>query len=109
MKEENIVDTIIAKLQPLGLERVILFGSYANGSATPQSDIDLYVVTKDEYIPYSFKERSELTKKISKKLREIRSHTPLDLIVHTKKMAQSFKNLESAFSKEIWQNGKILI
>lgn len=109
MEKETLIESIVTKLKSLELEKVILFGSYANGSATDQSDIDLYVVTKDEYVPSTFKERSELAKKVSTKLRDIRSHTPLDLIVHTKKMAQSFKDSQSAFSKEIWQNGKVLL
>ena len=47
---------ILQKLKPLDLDHVILFGSYAYGTPTEDSDIDLYVVTKDDYVPESFKE-----------------------------------------------------
>ena len=38
-------------LAPLHPEKVILFGSYAWGRPTPDSDIDLYVVTQDDFLP----------------------------------------------------------
>ena len=38
---QRLVDTLAATLQP---EKVILFGSHANGRATADSDVDLFVV-----------------------------------------------------------------
>ncbi len=41
----NTLDTIkkdiITRLKPLHLDKIILFGSYANGTQTQDSDIDL--------------------------------------------------------------------
>ncbi len=41
----EIVDTIVAVADP---EKVILFGSYARGDATAESDLDLLVVKETE-------------------------------------------------------------
>ena len=48
---ENIKSDIVIRLKPLDLDQIILFGSYAYGTPNEDSDIDLYVVTKDEFIP----------------------------------------------------------
>lgn len=58
---------ILERLQPLDPERVILFGSYAYGNPTEDSDIDLYVVTKDEFVPATYAEKRELVRKISRR------------------------------------------
>ncbi|RUM73183.1 MAG: hypothetical protein DSZ11_06455 [Sulfurovum sp.] len=54
---ESIKLEIIKCLEPLNLDKVILFGSYAYGTPNIDSDIDLYVVTKDEYTPQNWKEK----------------------------------------------------
>jgi len=54
---ESIKLEIIKRLEPLNLDKVILFGSYAYGTPNIDSDIDLYVVTKDEYTPQNWKEK----------------------------------------------------
>jgi hypothetical protein len=48
---EAIKKEIVEQLKPLDPEKVILFGSYAYGQPTEESDIDLYIVTKDDFIP----------------------------------------------------------
>ena len=57
---EELKREIVERLRPLDPERVILFGSYAHGNPTEDSDIDLYVVTKDEFVPRSFREKADL-------------------------------------------------
>ncbi|MBZ0168102.1 DNA polymerase III subunit beta [Candidatus Methylomirabilis lanthanidiphila] len=41
---QTMVDRIVQRFHPL---RVILFGSYARGSAVPESDVDLLVVLRE--------------------------------------------------------------
>lgn len=100
---------IIERLKPLDPEKIILFGSYAYGTPTEGSDIDLYVVTKDDFIPQSWREKSEITKKVSRTLRDLRSRFAIDLIVHTKQMNDKFVELDSSFSREILNRGKVLV
>ncbi|MEA1981993.1 MAG: nucleotidyltransferase domain-containing protein [Campylobacterota bacterium] len=106
---DKIKYEIIHRLKPLDLDRVILFGSYAYGRPNEESDIDLYVVTKDEFIPKSFKEKSAITKNVSRAIRDLRSTFAIDLIVHTKAMSKNFKELNSSFSKELLNKGVVLL
>ena len=44
----KIIDNYISKLRlKISLDQVILYGSYAKGTAHEWSDIDLYIVSKD--------------------------------------------------------------
>ena len=60
---EELKQEILERLRPLDPERVILFGSYAHGNPTEDSDIDLYVVTKDEFVPTTYAEKGRLSGK----------------------------------------------
>ena len=88
---------IIERLKPLNPDKIILFGSYANGTATEDSDIDLYIVTSDDFTPQTWREKSDIYLKYSKRLRDLQKEIPIDLIVHTKQMHKKFQELNSSF------------
>ena len=102
---EEIKQEIIKRLKPLDLDKVILFGSYAYGKPHEDSDIDLYVVTNDNYTPQSFKESMDLRLKISRAVKDLQKIIPIDIITHTRKMHKKFAEINSSFSQEILQNG----
>ena len=106
---DTIKQNIITRLKPLHLDKVILFGSYAYGNPTDDSDVDLYVVTKDDFLPQTFKEKSTLTKKVSRAIRDLRSDMAIDLIVHTRTMHKNFKELNSSFAQELLEKGIVLL
>jgi len=106
---EKVKLEIVERLKPLNPDKVILFGSYAYGTPNEDSDIDLYVVTKDEFIPQSFREKNNIYLSISKVLRDLRSKFAIDLIVHTKSMSNKFIEINSSFSQELLTKGKILL
>jgi len=106
---ENFKSEIIKRLEPLNIDKIILFGSYAYGVPNKDSDIDLYIVTKDDFIPQNYKEKRALVWSISEKILDIRKKYAIDLLVHTKKMHHKFIELQSSFAKEILQNGKVLL
>jgi len=105
---EKLKKEIVERLKPLNLEKIILFGSYAYGNPNEDSDIDLYVVTKDDFIPQSFKENGEVYLKVSRLIREIRYIIPVDLIVHTRAMYHRFGTIGSSFAKELLKDGVVL-
>jgi len=102
------INDIVNNLKPIKPEKIILFGSYANGKPSEDSDIDLIVVTNDNNFPQNYAEKREIHLKVAQHLSEMMSKVPIDLIVYTKPMFKKFIELDSMFSKEITQYGKTL-
>lgn len=82
----------------INLVKIILFGSYAYGQPTPESDIDLLVV-------------ADTDKKFHERVQEVRSilpkDRPFDLIVLTPSEYQKVK-LENGMIVEIEAKGRII-
>ena len=109
MLPENVKNEIISNLKSLDPEKIILFGSYAYGTPTKDSDIDLYIVTKNPQVPESFSEKIKLKVQISDLLNPIRDRFSLDIIVHTHPMYVRFMELGSNLSQTIRDKGIELI
>jgi predicted nucleotidyltransferase len=106
---EKLKLEIIEKLKPLNPYQVILFGSYAYGVPHKNSDIDLYVVTNDEFMPQTWKEKSQIHQRVSKAIRDIAKKYPTDLITHTKAMHKKFVEMDSMFSRKILNEGVVIL
>jgi predicted nucleotidyltransferase len=106
MDKNRIIILLQKALFPLGINKAILFGSYVKGNETELSDIDLLVVTNDNFIPQSFSEKMKL--KIASALKSLRKHFDIDLIVHTKPMHDKFIKQNSLFKNEIINTGQII-
>lgn len=102
---EELRREVLERLRPLDPERVILFGSYARGNPTEDSDIDLYVVTKDDFVPANYHEKRDLVRKVSRAILDLRQRYPIDLIVHTRKMSEMFFQQGGSFAREIREGG----
>ncbi|MDO9040601.1 MAG: nucleotidyltransferase domain-containing protein, partial [Bacteroidota bacterium] len=91
MKTDNTyIQQLKEKLKELNPYRVFLFGSYAYGTPHIDSDIDLLVVTNDEFIPQTFQEKTNLYISISEHILNISKQVPVDLIVYTLPMYKQF-------------------
>jgi uncharacterized protein len=108
MKGLNYLPALIEKLKTTKPEKIILFGSYAYGEPSTDSDLDILVVTEDNFIPSSFSEKSKIYLKIARSISEIKREFPVDLIVHTKAMHQLFIEINSLFARELILKGKVL-
>lgn len=106
--QKNYINEIIKNLKSIYPEKIILFGSYVIGNFNSDSDIDLIVVTKDDFYPKNYRERMDIQLKVSRKLDNIAKNIPVDLIVYTKPMFKKFLEIDSLFAREINQNGKII-
>ncbi|PKL16088.1 MAG: nucleotidyltransferase domain-containing protein [Spirochaetae bacterium HGW-Spirochaetae-5] len=106
---ENIRIEIIEALKKMDPEKVILFGSYAWGNPDCDSDIDLYVVTKDDFMPSSWSQKRDIVRNVSRQMHVLREKYAIDIIVHTKPMHKKFIETGSCFSKEIIGSGLELI
>ena len=72
MDIDKIKQQIVEALKPLKPEKIILFGSYAYGSPTEDSDLDICVVEK------SYKNRWDEKAKIRNLLNDIKM--PMDIL-----------------------------
>lgn len=105
MLYEEIKNQIVERLKKAGVEKIILFGSHAWGEPHKDSDMDLYVVTGDEYMPENFKEKSDIYLRIISLLDDIQGVIPIDMIVHTKPMYEKFIKLNGMFCRKILRDG----
>ena len=87
---------IAAEFRP---QRIVLFGSYARGRATPDSDVDLLIIM-------SFEGRS-VHKSVEIRLK-LRPRFPLDLPVPTPQMVRERLEIGHCFMKDIVENGRVL-
>jgi len=94
------IERIVSALKP---EKIILFGSYASGNPTHDSDVDLLVIMKTR------KKRAERYVAVSQVLYPRRF--PVDIIVKTpKEVEEAMKGGKdnSFFIREIIKKGKVL-
>ena len=102
---EILKKQIVEQLKPLAPQKVILFGSHAWGTPDKDSDLDIYVVTNDNFMPNNWKEKSEIYLKYKKNLDTINKQKGIDLIVHTKPMYDKFVQMDGMFCRKILQHG----
>lgn len=96
-----IIDFINSTLHFRGIEKIILFGSYAKLIYSEKSDIDIAVVFKDNAHKNKYEKKiSIISEKLSKKhKREIQEH--LFII-------DDLKHKEDPLIKDILRNGRVL-
>lgn len=104
----SYIPELVEKLKQTQPEKIILFGSYAYGEPSEESDLDILVVTGDEIIPSSFSEKSQIYLRVSRVISDIKKEFPIDLIVHTKAMHRRFVENNSLFARELLLKGKVL-
>ena len=80
-------------------DRVVLFGSYAHGSATDDSDVDLLVI-----LPFTGK---SVNQSVQIRLR-LRPTFPVDLIVRTPEKVRERLAMGDDFMRETLQEGTVL-
>ncbi|MGD0090274.1 MAG: nucleotidyltransferase domain-containing protein [Planctomycetota bacterium] len=80
-------------------QRIILFGSYARGEATPDSDVDLLVI-----MPFRGKDYLQASK-----IRiQVDAKFPMDLLCRTPGNVRERLELGDWFIKEILEQGRVL-
>ena len=92
------VKKIVETLNP---EKIILFGSYAYGKPTPDSDVDLLVIMKTK------ENEKDRYLTVGRLLRP--RQFPVDIIVKTpNEIKSALKNKRNFFIQEVIANGKVL-
>ena len=96
---QYIVDKIVREIQP---EKIILFGSYARGDFSRDSDLDLFIVVDDG------RESSRLIRRKIDALLWGRRF-PVDLVVRKEKeIERNFKAKNPFYIHHIFKDGKVL-
>lgn len=95
---DQTIQNIINQLKAYQPEKIILFGSYAYGKSTQDSDIDIAIIKKTAD---SFHERQRKARMI------IKTTVPIDLFVFT---PEEFKKKQgnNLLVKEIARMGKVV-
>jgi predicted nucleotidyltransferase len=93
---KKITDKIVREYQP---EKIILFGSYAWGNPTKDSDVDLFIVKE-----------TENTREMSRKINRLffPRYVAMDFMIYTPKQFEEEILLEEPFIKKIIQSGNVL-
>ncbi|MCL2283716.1 MAG: nucleotidyltransferase domain-containing protein [Fibromonadales bacterium] len=107
-KNWPLVKEMTERLKELKPYKVILFGSYAKGNPTEDSDLDVLVILDSNDFVKSFKEKMERKMRISKMLLEINYKIAMDILVYSKIEFEYLKEKNNFFIKEIEKTGKIL-
>jgi len=96
-KINEIVFRITSKFNP---DRIILFGSYANGTQKEDSDIDLLIIQDTDLPPQKrgFDIRMSL----------IGLMMPFDILIYTKSEFEQEKENQYSFLSSAIQNSKVL-
>jgi len=96
-KINEVINRIVKNVNP---EKIILFGSYASGNPSEESDLDILIV-KEMSIP-----RYKRSREVKKHLRGMK--IPIDVIVYTKKEIKEWEGTKTAFINQAIKQGKLL-
>ncbi|HEY9206847.1 MAG TPA: nucleotidyltransferase domain-containing protein [Candidatus Methanoperedens sp.] len=94
---QEIKNRVVNGVHP---EKIILFGSYANGTSTRDSDLDLLIIL------YTEEPMHKRILRIRKLFRDIR--VPKDIIVYTPQEVEKWKDASTAFITSIMKKGKVI-
>lgn len=100
-RNKDLAEAIGRIAQALRPEKIYLFGSHAWGVATPDSDIDLFVIVKESSQPPYRRSHA-----VYRCLRGIRA--PFEVIVRTVPEVEKSKFVASSLVKKILEQGKLL-
>ncbi len=96
---DEIVKTIIAGYSP---RKIILFGSYAYGMPTEDSDIDLLTIKETDKRPI------DRWTEVKRLLRDRGREAPVSPLVYTPKELSDRMGIGDFFIQEILEKGKVL-
>jgi uncharacterized protein len=92
----ELAECIAERFHP---ERIILFGSYAYGRPTPDSDVDLLVILPFEGHP---------ARKAAEIRTSVRAPFPMDLLARTPQQVRWRVEQGDFFMREIMEKGNVL-
>lgn len=95
---EKLKECFVKQLLPM---QIYLFGSYTNNSFTSESDLDFYIVVKDDTADLPAE-----TARAYKAIRRIKQR-PVDIVLGTRSRFEARKEIPSV-EKEVYRKGVLL-
>jgi predicted nucleotidyltransferase len=95
---ELIKEKLVSQLSPM---KIYLFGSFAEGTADEGSDVDIYIIVKDDT-----ENLVDLTAEAYKSIRNVRSRA-VDIIIGTESRFESRKN-RAGLENDVLNKGVLL-
>ena len=108
MQNQHLIDEMTERLKKLKPYKVILFGSYARGTATEDSDLDVLIVLDSNDFAKTFDERMSRWNMIYPAVLETNRKIALDTIAYSKAEYEYLLKEDDFFVKEIVDTGKVL-
>ena len=97
MQLDEVVKRVVENYHP---EKIILFGSYAYGQPTEDSDLDLLII-KESDLP-----RYKRGREVRKLVRGMK--VAVDVLVYTRAEIEKWKDIKPAMITTIFEKGKVL-
>jgi len=96
------IDEIVSKITDyIHPERIILFGSFAQGTANEDSDLDLLVIVPDSSLP-RYKRSVPIYKMLSG------YNFSKDILVYTQQEIDKYKDIQNTFVYEVLNTGRVV-
>ena len=100
---QDVIRRIVARIvEAYRPERVILFGSYARGAPTSDSDVDLLIIKETD------RSASERWSEVKKVLRGVAPTVPVSPLVYTPAELRERLALRDFFIEDVLAEGEVL-
>jgi uncharacterized protein len=96
-KIPEIKEKIVREINP---EKIILFGSYAWGEPTEDSDVDFLIIKKSD--------EPRRSRQISLRQKLFGSGVPMDLLIYTPEELEKRMSIRDVFIRKILRDGKLI-
>lgn len=107
---ESVKNRIVSKItEKFNVKNIILFGSYAQGNAGQDSDIDILILLDENGITPTYMEKIKKRMTVSNLLLDIEESTPVDILIYTKDEWQKLLDADTSFVRRINKEGIKLI
>ena len=107
-KNWHLVEEMTERLKELKPYKITLFGSYARGNPTGDSDLDVVVILDSDDFVKNFAEKMDRKKPVVVSIRNIRYQIPIDVKVYSKAEFGYLEEQNNFFINEINETGKVL-
>ena len=108
MDIDSVLDNLVNSLKPSDPYKIVLFGSYANGTPNEHSDIDIMVILDNYHVSKTYEERLNKKTSINKMVLEINRKVPLDILVYSREEFNIVKNYGNYLIEDIEKTGRII-